>query len=53
MADEEDGALVLHQHLLEEFEGIGVKVIGGFVHYQYVRRFGEKPCQQRPVSLAA
>ena len=53
MAHQDQRALVVAEHLLEEVEGLQVEVVGRLVEDQEVRRLGECAGDQQPVALAA
>ena len=42
MADQQDGAVIVRQHLLQEIEGLEVQIVGRLVHDQNIARTGEE-----------
>src|SRR5690606_33543503 len=53
VADQDQGAVVVGQQLLELVEGVHVQVVGRLVQHQQVGRPGQGARQQQPVALAA
>ncbi len=52
MADQQDGPLEVEQQLFQQFQGLGIQVVGGLIEHQQVGRAGEQLGQQQPVALA-
>src|SRR3546814_15207066 len=52
VADQDDGAVVVGQLLLQQVEGLDVEVVGRLVEDQQVVRLREQLGQQQAVSLA-
>ena len=53
MADQQQGALVVDQLFLQEFQGFRIQIVGGLIEYQQVEGLGEQLGQQQTVALAA
>ncbi len=53
MADQQDGAGVLRQHLLQQVERLQVQVVGRLVQDEQVGRARHRAGQQQPAALAA
>ena len=53
MAHQQQRALEVEQHRLEQLERLDVEVVGRLVEHQQVERPREEPRQQQPVALAA
>ncbi|GMA73839.1 hypothetical protein GCM10025880_02560 [Methylorubrum aminovorans] len=53
MADQNQGAGIVAEHLLQQVEGLEVEVVGGLVEHEEVGGLGERPRDQQAVALAA
>ena len=53
MADQDDGAGIVRDHLLQQIEGLEVEIVGGLVEHQQVRGLRQGAGQHQPVALAA
>ena len=53
VADQDQGAVVVGQHLFQQVQRLHVEVVGGLVEHQQVGGAGQRPGQQQPVALAA
>jgi len=53
MADQEDGARIISQQVLQQVERVDVQVVGRFVEHQHVAGLGEQARQQQAVALTA
>lgn len=53
MAHQKERARVIHQQLLEQFQGLDIQVVGGFVEHQDIGGTGKEPGQQQTIALAA
>ena len=51
MADQQDGAVVFAENLLEQFECFDVEIIGGLIKHQQVVPAREQPCQEQTVAF--
>jgi hypothetical protein len=53
VAHQQDGAVVIVQHLLQQIEGVEIEIVGGLVHDQEIAGCGEEAGEQQPRPLAA
>ena len=53
MADDDDGAGIVGQHLFEEIEGLEIEVVGRFVEDKNIRGQRQRAGQRQPAALAA
>jgi len=53
VADQQQGALVVGEQVLEQVEGVHVEVVGRLDEHQQVGRAGQRAGQQQAVPLAA
>ena len=53
MAYDDERARIFHQPVFQQVQGLGVQVVGGFVHDEHVAGPGEQPRQQQAVALPA
>ena len=53
MADDEDGAVIIGDHFLEQVEGLEVEVVGRLVEDEQVRAAGELAGEEQARALAA
>ena len=53
MADDEDGAVIIGDHLLQQVERFEVEIVGRLVEHEQVRAPGEFAREQQPRALAA
>ena len=51
VADDQHGAVKAGQHILQQFQGFHIQVVGRLVEHQHVRRFAEKTRQQQTGAL--
>ena len=48
VAHQQDGAVVIVQHFLQQIEGVEIEVVGGLVHDQEIAGRGEEAREQQP-----
>ena len=53
MADDDDGALIIGDDLLQQFERFHIEIIGRLVKHQHIVFLGKEFGQQQPVLLTA
>ena len=53
VADDEHGAIVVLQQLLQQLQGVNVQIVGRFIQHQYVGGSGEQTRQQQAIAFAA
>ncbi len=53
MADQEQRAVVIRQHLLEEVERVDVEIVGRLVQDQKIGALRQRLGQKQPIALAA
>ena len=53
MADEDDRARIIRDHLLQKIQSFQIQIVGGFVQHQEVGGLGQRPRQHQPPALAA
>ena len=49
MAYQQKGPLKVEEQLFQEFQGLGIQVVGRLVQHQHIGRLGKKLGQQEPV----
>ena len=52
MAHQKHRAVVALQQVFEQFQGVDVQVVGGFVQHQHIGGAGKQAGQQQAVALA-
>ena len=53
MADDQHGAVIIGDHLLQQIKRFEVEIVGRFVQHQQVGSLGELPRQQQAAAFAA
>src|SRR5262249_47672674 len=53
VTDEDDGASVVGEHLLQHVEGLKIEIVGGLIEDQQVGGFGQRARQHQTAALAA
>ena len=53
MADQDHGAFIVAEHLLEHIERFQIEIIGRLVQHQQVGGLGQRPRQHQAAALAA
>ena len=53
MADDEHGAGIVREHLLQQVQRLQVEIVGGLVQHQQVGGLRQRPGQRQPAALAA
>jgi len=51
VAHQENGALIFHQHLFQELQGIGIQIVRRFIQHQHIRRLCKELREKSAVSL--
>ena len=52
MADNQHGAIIIGDHLLQQVNGFHIQIIGRLVQYQKIMGLGKNTCQQQAVLLS-
>ena len=53
MADQDDGAGIIRQQFLQQFQRLQIEIVGGFVQHQQIGLLGQRHSQRHAAALAA
>jgi len=52
MADDQDGAIIIRNHFLQQIKRFQIEIVGRFIQHQQVRLAGKFARQQQPAAFA-